>query len=284
MPEVLVTCVNYHNERETEAFVRKLQEQLVPGSLSAVVVNSNEAGNPELSSIAGVPGVKVFDPGRNLGYFGGAAYGLRRYLEENSLPEWVVVSNTDISFPDREFFGRLFALHPQGAGVIAPSIYSGLSGRDQNPYMARRPPAARMHFYKWAFRFYPVYTAYHALSLARRKLYSVIPASSAGSAPVKTEPAGEPRGIYAPHGSFILFHRRYFQAGGSLDHGAFLFGEEVFVAETARRLGLSVEYDPRLSVEHREHATTGLFKNRKVARFQWEASAYCAEEFFSGRR
>ena len=288
MPEVLVTCVNYHNERETEAFIGKLGEQRIPGTLSTVVVNCNEAGDPDLSFIAGVPGVEVASPGRNLGYFGGAAYGLRRYLEDNPLPDWVVVSNTDIAFPDRDFFGRLLALYPEGAGVVAPSIHSNLSSRDQNPYMARRPPAARMHFYKWIFRFYPVYTAYHALSLARGKLLSVVPGVTSGNAPGDAGAAGgprsSPRSIYAPHGSFVLFHRRYFEAGGNLDHGAFLFGEEVFVAETARRLGLPVEYDPRLALLHREHATTGLFKNRKVARFQWEASAYCAEEFFSSGR
>lgn len=281
MPDFLVTCVNYHSERDTEAFTRELHGQRVPGSLSTVVVNCNEGGLPGLSSIARVSGVEVLNPGRNLGYFGGAAYGLGRYLEDNPLPDWVVVSNTDIAFPGRDFFGRLSALYPQGAGVVAPAIRSDLSGRDQNPYMARRPTAARMRFYERIFRFYPVYTAYHALALARKKLSRPV---SGSAGPVVEPQHRSPRSIYAPHGSFILFHRRYFEAGGSLDHGAFLFGEEVFVAETARRLGLSVGYDPRLAVVHREHATTGLFKSRKVARFQWEASRYCAGEFFRDDR
>lgn len=286
---MLLICINYHNEPDTCAFVHNVLELDAGGSLEVLVVNNNEGGGGEEPLVElenGEPRVKLLSSGENLGYFGGASLGLRRHLESGDRPEWVLVSNTDISFPDRRFFVRLQELYKGGApAVVAPTVRSALSSRDQNPYMARRPPARRMHFYKWVFSNYLTYSAYYSVALAKKGVSRLLPRSHEPPA-YGHEPRVEEKGpgeIYAPHGSFLVFHRSYFDAGGDLDYGAFLYGEEVFVAETARRLNLSVVYDPRLAVLHREHETTGLFKSRKIARLQRDSSAYCADEFF-GRR
>jgi GT2 family glycosyltransferase len=86
--------------------------------------------------------------------------------------------------------------------------------------------------------------------------------------------------IYAPQGAFIAFHRSYFERGGTLDHGAFLFGEEIFVAETARRLGMTVMYDPALVIEHTERSTAAGLFNRNTSRYRKQASRYLAKTFF----
>jgi GT2 family glycosyltransferase len=89
-----------------------------------------------------------------------------------------------------------------------------------------------------------------------------------------------PRTIYAPHCSFVIFNRKYFETGGTLKHGAFLFGEEIFVAETVRNLGFRIIYDPRFFVLHREHATTSILKGRKMLVYLREANDYCVNQFF----
>src|SRR3989442_12924430 len=63
--------------------------------------------------------------------------------------------------------------------------------------------------------------------------------------------------IYAPHGAFFIFSRRYFEAGGYLDGNLFLYGEEISVAEICRSLGLPVIYEPSLFVVHNERRSTG---------------------------
>lgn len=281
---VLVICVNYHSAEDTQAFVKDLLGQESPGSLRVIVVDNSdpERLDPRLSSIAEAdPRVRVLHPGGNLGYFGGAAWALRQHLAGAPLTDWIVVSNTDIRFPGRDFLTRLFELYVDATcAVLAPAIHSTLSLKDQNPYMLRRPGAARMCFYKWVFRYYPISVAYQLMGLVKQKLRALTRKIAALVDDGEKMGQPRPRSIYAPHGSVILFSRSYFEAGGSLDHGVFLFGEEVFVAETARRLGLTVTYDPRLVVLHREHATTDMFKNRKMARYVREASAYCADKFF----
>ena len=86
--------------------------------------------------------------------------------------------------------------------------------------------------------------------------------------------------IYAPFGAYLIFHKTYFIKGGTLQHGAFLFGEEIFVAETSRRLNLKVIFDPRLKVIHREHSSLRKIGSRNAARYAREATHYLADTFF----
>jgi GT2 family glycosyltransferase len=185
-----------------------------------------------------------------------------------------------MAFPRRDFVSRLSTLYGNTPpAVVAPAIYSTVTGADQNPHLVRRPGRARVRFYTWVYRYYPTFVAYSALALVWAKLPRRRNAGR-GKQGTAGGDADEPQPIYAPQGSFIIFNRRYFESGADLEHGAFLFAEEITVAEKARRHGLDVVYDPRLVVRHREHATTGIFKNRRMARYQWEASVFCYEEYF----
>jgi GT2 family glycosyltransferase len=227
---------------------------------------------------------------RNLGYFGGADYGLESYLANNSLPDWVIVSNVDIEFRDPHFLVELSRLRSDGRiGVVAPSIWSSRSRRDLNPRLVSRPRRATMKFYKIVFRnvyslnLYEILAAVkHAAKAAIRRILpgALRPVGRTGEREV-TDSVGEPtRAIYAPQGSCIAFSRRYFERGGSLKNPLFLFGEEIFVAETARELELNVVYDPRLRLWHDDHTSTGLVRSRRVATYQGQSAAYIADRYF----
>ena len=277
---VVFLCVNYHNEGDTAAFVNSVMSQEPNDLSSVVVIDNNEGTQPHetLRQLADSSNqVMVLSPGRNLGYFGAAAWGLERFLQLASLPDWVIVANTDMLFPGTDFLARLFSLHSDAPpAVIAPAIYSTVTGVNQNPHLVRRPSRTRSRFYTWVYRYYPTFVVYGAVALVRatvRRWWTV-------ALRKQKRDSGKPHAIYAPQGSFIIFNRRYFECGGDLEHGAFLFAEEITVAEKAKRLGLEVVYDPRLEVHHRAHATTGLFRSRRLARYQWEASVFCYKEYF----
>lgn len=285
-PSILTICVNYNNDKETQQFVSELLIQKGDFSQKVIVVDNSESpslDSPLYSLFKSDSRVLIINSGKNLGYFGGAALGFREYSKEFPLPDWVIVCNTDIDLIQPDFLSKLCNFHAVNPpAVIAPSVYSTLSKVNQNPNMQHRPTVARMHFYKWISRYHPTFVAYQTLALAKQKLLAVThrnPVVTDGDA-VENRRQPAPRAIYAAHGSFIVFHRSYFEAGGNLDHGAFLFGEEVFVAETIRRLGLTAIYDPRLVVLHREHAATGVLKNQKRFLYVREATAYCADNFF----
>jgi len=216
----------------------------------------------------------------NWGYFGGARQGLSHIRKMGWSPEWVIVSNSDIEFTDPEFFEKLNGLSgDHRVGVVAPRILSGLSGRSQNPYMEVRPSVYRMQFYKWVFRFPVTCYPYQMAGLIKSALKGLLTRNKE----LESSPDMEPRRIYAAHGSFMIFSQYYFEGGGAFEHGPFLFGEEVTVAENCRRLGLQVRYFPALTVSHVEHASMGLFPSSRMLAWQKEASAYCADTYFSRR-
>jgi GT2 family glycosyltransferase len=253
-------------------------KQKTPSRLNLVVVD-NSPSPKQLAvpdALRDLHSLKVLDPGKNLCYYGAAAHALRYHLASHPLPSWVIVSNPDVRFADDRFLQHLNDLHPgKEPAIVAPSIRSSVSASDQNPYMRRRPSRFRMHFYRWIFSNYPTDIAYQSLSWIKHRVVGVRP--KAASQAVETR---SPEDIYAPHGSFVAFNRSYFQHGGNLELGTFLFGEEIFVAETARRLGLTVKYEPRLVVEHDEHTSMGSIWNRNTARFRKDASRYLAKSFF----
>jgi len=275
--DVLLICVNFRKPAETQRFVATALEQTLNSSLRLVVVenspSSDEGGVPE--SARNNPQVKALATGKNLGYFGGAAAALADHLKSHSMPEWVVVSNPDVYFSDREVLHRLCDSHlGNEPAVIAPSIRTVNTSVEQNPYMRVRPSRFRMHLYRWLFSSYPVDVVYESLSWVKHRALELV------SKKRPTEVASSPEKIYAPHGSFIALHRTYFERGGSLEYGAFLFGEEIFIAETVRRLGLTVLYEPSVTIEHTERSTAAGLWNRDASRYRKQASRYLVQKFF----
>ena len=219
------------------------------------------------------PSITVWNAPGNLGYFGGARYGLERAIESGADPDWVVISNVDLSF-DPAAVARALVRHDwRTVGVVAPAIRSSISGRPLNPFMIRRPPAWRMHAYKYTFRPYWGLVGYIFVSDAVRRLRRLI------RSPRTADEVG-PREIYAPHGAFIAISRALLAKASPLDHKPFLFGEEITVAESARCVGMAVIYDPSIEVLHAEHASTAAMPSRKRHAYLREAAAYRADTFF----
>ena len=274
--DVLLACVHYRSPAETERFVLGALEQRTMAPVHITVVDNSPSPAPHAvpPSVRALSNVRVLDPGVNLGYFGAAAFALRDHVASHPNPAWVVISNPDIRFTNDLTLENLSVLHRGNEpAVLAPSIRSAKWGTDQNPFMRHRPSSARMHFYRWVFSSYATDAVYQSLHWLKSKTGRVrhpgrVPSSSV------TEP------IYAAHGSFLALYRSFFERGGSLAYGAFLFGEEIFIAETARRLGLIVLFEPRVAVEHAEHTSTGGPWRRDTSALRRESSRYVADTFF----
>lgn len=270
-----VICVNYRSSQAAIEFVGDLLAQDNLDRLEIVVVDNSAHETAGLRLPYQHKNLRILTPSSNLGYFGGADFGGRQL---GAQPEWLAVSNPDMRMPGRSFFSDLFSDHPSGGtAVVSPRIVS-TDGFDQNPFMPRRPSSVRMHLYKWLFRYHQSTLAYEILSAQKQRLRTLL-GHGRNHGDLSTSEL-KPRRIYAPHGSFILFHRSYFEAGGTLRYGTFLFGEEFFVAETARRLGLDVVYDPRLRLIHGGRASRGALPDRKISRHIREASKYLADTYF----
>jgi GT2 family glycosyltransferase len=273
----LLLCVKYGVDKETERYLESIQTLQSRNGLRVLVVDNTVDGSWARSAHSDYQAVQA--PG-NLGYFGGARYGLSLYLQQNPLPDWVVVSNVDLCIDDPLFLERLAWLGSvPNLGAVAPRIRSSLTGMDQNPYLRVRPSALRMHLYKWLFRSWLILNVYEVLGTLFHRVRSAI-----GSVRLASSRLPSRETIYAPHGSFLIFSRNYFDRGGTLDFPEFLFGEEIYIAENMRALGLQVVYEPSLQVTHQEHHSTKLFKSRTVAQYLARSAAYCADTLFPNTR
>jgi GT2 family glycosyltransferase len=273
---ILCIPVNYGSDADTNRFVEGLAATTAADRIEVLVVDNTERSEDDGFASAverAFARARVLKPAANLGYFGAANWALREYLLDRQMPDWVVVSNVDIRIEDAAFFDGLNELQGCEAAVVGPAIWSDRVNRSTNPQYERRPSAAKMRWLAQIFGNMLTMNLYFLAAYAKYGLMRWRPA-----API-VETA--PRAVYSVHGSCLLFSRRYFESGGSLEYPCFLFGEEIFVAETARRLGLGVVYHPGMRVSHRDHATTGLFRTGKLARRHAESAAYLAREFFA---
>lgn len=276
----LVIAIHFGDTSPTINLLKSLSRLDQFSDLSISIVNNgpDESGRSTLATATrSMPNISVVNSVVNRGYFGGARHGLAHYLESHPLPDWVIISNIDLLITDHRFLSRLAAIDGgSGLGVVAPCIRSSKTGRDQNPFIERRPSVARMHAYKWIYRSRLALHTYELAAAAFHKTHGFfMPQRQDAESTASTG-----RTIYAPHGSFLIFAKEYFRAGGTLDFPCFLFGEEIYVAETVRRLGLKVRYEPSLVVTHQEHATTKLVKSQKLAEAVAVSAAYCANTYF----
>jgi len=249
-PSILTICVNYLNEEDTLSFVNELIN-LKGYEDGIVIVVVNGEGSQKLKFLKHEK-IIIKYPEKNLGYFGGANWAFQEYLKNNPLPNWVIVSNTDISFKDKDFFLKLKKYkETNNLGVIAPNIELVTKSvlpstyKYQNPYMRFPLNKTKIKILRIISKYYLLYSLYEICSSLKyvmlNKLYNV--------------KITEPIEIYAPFGAFIIFHRNYFEKGGNLNYKNFLYGEEIFVAETCRKLGLKIIYDPHLEIFHYEHGS-----------------------------
>ncbi len=269
--KVLIVCVNYFSTQDTIDYL----ESVLACSLSAdISLEITIADNtvPEDARLRewvnSQKCVELCHLGENYGFYGGAYRALENYLASAPLPEWVVVSNTDLAIRDVEFFSKLATIDSLGNSIIAPRIVSVASGEDLNPYMPLRLSQARAAFIRTVFRYYPVSIAYQFLHHLKELLRNSRAADNERSQ----------RSIYAAHGSAIVLGKKFFEQGCDINHPCFLYGEEVYIAEQCRRKEITIHYEPALEIYHKEHATTGWLKSRAMARYQARAAEWVYRE------
>lgn len=268
--DILLVCIAYGNYPEVAAYVGCVLNAANGQSISVVVVdNTPGSDSTDTGWLNGAAEIAlsqgrllVVGCGTNLGYFGGMRFGVDQAKKcWGDRFTWTVLSNTDLEIASDTWLQFLDSVDPDVA-VVAPSIISSLSGKDQNPLYRRRPSAKKFFLLSLVFKWGPTTAAHRFASYCKGLLISW-----RGSRPASdVAPA-----IYAAHGSLLCVSRNYFLRGGALECPVFLYCEEVFLAEDVRRLGMKIIFDRRIRVRHREHSSTGFVPNTSVRRYLSES-------------
>lgn len=277
-PTVLLVPVHYKSSKALLDMLNSL-EWLKGSPEVHILVADNASGEDELSqvrpAIEAFPNATLLALSSNRGYFGAARCALDHYRAQGEAePNWVIVCNHDLLLEDRTFIAKLLQEDFKETAVIAPRIQVGPGKVDQNPFMRHRPGRLRWAQIRFISSSYLVAAVWDWLWRRKAELRSWL---TKRHGPSQTSGVAR-QVIYAPHGSFVIFSRTFFEAGGYLDENLFLYGEEISVAEICRSLGLSVIYEPQLCVFHNEHQSTG----RMLSRFTFECQKK-AVEYLSAR-
>jgi GT2 family glycosyltransferase len=271
---ILFLLTNYYNEIEVETFVTKQINREVVTGVEIIITNNGSKNVSILNALnEKFKNVKVLHPSINLGYFGAAHFALQSYLKENNneLPNAVIVCNSDISFNYKNFIEDLkHIIQNKNADIIGPSIFAKHLNIYQNPYIINRLPKNRIRFYNFISSNFIFYSAFTMLHFIKKRILSKRAITLTDKSKV----------CYAVHGSFMVFNQSYFKKGGTLHYPSFLFGEEIFVAETALKLNLKTVFDPSLKIIHHQHSTTGKIKSRKYVQWMHQSYSYLLKNFF----
>ena len=210
------------------------------------------------------------------------------YSEDVASYDYIIISNVDVVL-DETFFTALRDLKTDADTVwIAPFIWSPSEQRDVNPKIQERYTKKRLRLLRLFFRFPLVWYTY-SKSVYRLRKQGTSPAPSKGgecladSDPGRpSSPSGRPGGvsIYAGHGSFMIFRPEIFLQEPKLDYPVFLFCEEIYMAEMARRIGKKAAHCPAVKVWDKEHASTGLMGLWRYCKYNHDALSYIIRTFY----
>lgn len=281
--KVHFVAVSYRSAESALALARRFVKGAAncPGQVFLTIVDNSDVSEGEALSAAvqelGGP-VRVLTSRENSGYFGGARRGSSNAPPDFAFPDWLVISNVDIQFEVSSWLQGLREVDVSIVGVVAPRVVSKVTQRELNPYLLSRPSALRMKLYTIVWGSYLLASIY-SMAAEFASHFGLLRIEKSRK-PADRAPGAR---IYAAHGSIFALSSRCFDSGRALDHGAFLYGEEITVAEYARSMGLSVIYRPEIEVVHDEHESTSAVPNRQRWRFVHQGALYCYDRYFRSR-
>ena len=271
---ITIVCVNYNSYSELDEFIITLKPYALRYNIKLVIVDNSEQKNIEyIKSLDVYKFITYLDPNANLGYFGAALYGYEYiYNIYKKVPEWFIISNVDIliSMDIFAYLDKIYSngIHPNTA-ILAPSIFSDFTGGNLNPYMIKKPSKKKIDRLLIWYSNYMLYNLYNILAILKKKFVK------------KKISQFDEVIIYAGHGSFVIIKDIYFLNGGSLKYQNYLFYEEVFLAEEARKINCDILFTNEISVIHKEHINTGkYFRSRIIYKFHIAALRNIANTYF----
>lgn len=271
MDTILNSIICYNNAKEIIEYVSKLSE-LDHSDLLAVsiVINDDKTDKTELeNSLKRLP-IKsvVTKPESNLGYMNGLVEGVKQYLlkYQDSI-KWIIMSNTDISYPDKEFINKFVSKnYSDDIWCIGPSVFVPSKNAYDNPVALERRSIKAVNKIIFIFSIPFIRIVYQVLSNLKTKLCKKNESSSSI--------------VYEVHGCYFIVNIELYKKMLENPYKAFMYSEEAYVSEMIYQNGKKNYFDSDLRIEHNEHSVTSTLKYRKIAKLIADSMKYIKSEFY----
>lgn len=278
---ICIIAVCHNTYQQTLKYLLSIHEAISCTEISLDFFLVDNSINVEIDMVNQLKSLDVdfcihYVQSENLGYFPSVIAAINSQEITLSSFDFLIISNVDVTV-SKNFFSEIKTLKfNENIGAYAPSIVSKNRNYDQNPKIVDRPSSFKVKLNRFLFRSsftYLVLTYVNKIRLKLREISKLnIPRSHQPACPNKQK-------IYAPHGSFFILTNVFLQRVSRLNYPVFLFGEEIYIAETSRNLDLDIIYAPNLIVFDSEHASTSKMKSKLYRLYNEQALTYLLDKF-----
>lgn len=272
MKKIVNVIICYNNISEIMEYASALSVLKGSKEISLVVVVNmlNNATISELrSNLSSLPfETLVVTKNENLGYMNGLIFGYQQYREySNHIPDYVMMSNTDIKYPNDNFLVELSDReYDNDIWCIGPSVYAPNKDSYDNPVCYERRSKRQIERLIRIFSTPILNVTYVTLSDIKASLKK----------PHKQDSST----VYEVHGCFFIITGEYAELLKDKVYGALLYSEETFVAELIYKNKKMIYYDNNLEIQHLEHTVTGKMNKKKIAKYLADSMSVIKRDFY----
>lgn len=262
----IVLC--YKNTADLNSFLDSVKT--ITGTYKVIVVNSyyNEATKLVFEDLA-LKNNCDFINVENRGYGAGNNRGIE-FAIKNYKFNYLVISNPDINFKDF----NINYLNNMEDYIITPQI-KNLNGKHQNPYKVSKTWFVNgLQYYAYKYKGLR-FLNFFALLINRLLREYVLLVSM-----IKRL-----KRIYAAHGSCVIIGQNVIKKiGAPYDENMFLFSEEEYIGNLAKKLKIKTYYYPKMKVLHKENGSVSSINITQINNYTLESYLYCYEKWHKKRK
>lgn len=271
--KVLNTVICYNNACEVLSYAKKLA-QLVNAEQVCLIVVINKLDNGNISELE----LKIKEirletlvcyPGENLGYMNGMLHGYESYKRDtgNHTPKFVIMSNTDIDYPDNEFLSKLISKqYDDDVWGIGPAVFVPERKTYDNPIIDKRRSVDKINQLIKIFGTPFFNKLYVKGSLIKGKF-------------VKKD-IGKSHKVYEVHGCYFIVKGIMADELLKSTFGALLYSEETYIAEMVYKFNKCEFYDADLLVNHIEHTVTSKVETNRITKYLCDSMKVIKRDFY----
>ncbi len=267
MKSFIFVVTNFNNTGFTE---RMLDSLIHISENSHVYVVDNNSVIDEKTKLQSLQSkypqwVTVIFNDSNLGYFEGLNVGIRSARKEYPEVPYIIAGNNDLLFP-HNFAEQISICKPvlDKYPVVSPDIRM-LDGTPQNPHVISGISKVREF----------IYDLYHSSYWMAGIIVRLAKLTHKFTDRKDEKQFAVAQEIHQGYGACYLLTPNFFEHFDELWAPTFLMYEEFFLSKQLEQKGFKTYYEPRISVTHYCHASTGMIPGK----LKWQYSCQAHKEY-----
>lgn len=273
--KIMIMAINYHADEQLISLLYSLVKtsNFKQHKIEVNVLDNSQRSKENIIELKNklqdiYKYTNVYSDGTNSGYFGGIK--LAQKLIDDTF-DAIIYCNPDIKL-EFNFLDNLDIVNKnKSASIIAPAIISTSDGFDQNPKYLKRLTIEKLNKLKKIYSNLVVYCIYQFLARIKEMILEK---------KSKKQEKYKQKDIYAPHGAIFIFTNIDFFKSLPV-YEPFLFGEEIFIAEEAKKQNRKIIYYPDVIVYDERHASISLLGCDKIRGYYYESIEYLLQRYYN---